>query len=54
MRAVNILAHSMGGLDARWLLTQIRPTNYTPLSLTTLSTPRQSDITFISRCLVLL
>lgn len=40
---INILAHSMGGLDARYLLTHIRPTEYTPLSLTTLATPHRGS-----------
>lgn len=33
-RGVNMLGHSMGGLDARHLITHIRPREYAPLSLT--------------------
>ncbi|TIA92326.1 hypothetical protein E3P99_00622 [Wallemia hederae] len=42
-REINFLAHSMGGLDCRHLLTHIRPTEYTPRSLTTISTPHRGS-----------
>ncbi|TFY65071.1 hypothetical protein EVJ58_g2209 [Rhodofomes roseus] len=38
-RGINFMAHSMGGLDCRHLISNIRPTEYTPLSLTTIATP---------------
>lgn len=40
---VNFLAHSMGGLDCRHLITHIRPTKYIPVSLTTLSCPHRGS-----------
>ncbi|KAF4576964.1 hypothetical protein EYR36_004948 [Pleurotus pulmonarius] len=42
-RGVNLLAHSMGGLDCRHLITHIKPTEYTPLSLTSVSTPHRGS-----------
>ncbi|KAH8918385.1 alpha/beta-hydrolase [Atractiella rhizophila] len=42
-KEVNLMAHSMGGLDCRHLLTHIRPKTYTPVSLTTLSTPHRGS-----------
>ncbi|KAJ7757049.1 Alpha/Beta hydrolase protein [Mycena metata] len=42
-RGVNFLAHSMGGLDCRHLITHIRPTDYVPLSLTSISTPHRGS-----------
>ncbi|KAG2009817.1 lipase 2 [Coprinopsis cinerea AmutBmut pab1-1] len=42
-RGVNMLAHSMGGLDCRHLITHGRPSEYTPLSLTTISTPHRGS-----------
>ncbi|KAM6494277.1 Alpha/Beta hydrolase fold [Amanita muscaria] len=42
-RGVNFLAHSMGGLDCRYLISHIKPTDYTPLSLTTISTPHRGS-----------
>lgn len=47
-REVNVLAHSMGGLDARYLLTHIRPDSYTPTSLTTLCTPHRCGRRFLT------
>ncbi|EJD51017.1 alpha/beta-hydrolase [Auricularia subglabra TFB-10046 SS5] len=49
-RAVNFMAHSMGGLDCRHLITHIRPSEYTPVSLTTISTPHQGS-PFMDWCL---
>ncbi|KAF9009321.1 alpha/beta-hydrolase [Hymenopellis radicata] len=42
-RGINFLAHSMGGLDCRHLITHVKPTEYTPLSLTTVSTPHRGS-----------
>ncbi|GLB38160.1 putative triacylglycerol lipase [Lyophyllum shimeji] len=42
-RAINFLAHSMGGLDCRHLITHIKPEVYAPLSLTTISTPHRGS-----------
>lgn len=42
-RAINFLAHSMGGLDCRHLISNIKPTEYTPLSLTTVATPHRGS-----------
>lgn len=42
-RDINFLAHSMGGLDCRHLLTHINPTDYKPRSLTTISTPHRGS-----------
>lgn len=40
---LNFVGHSMGGLDARYLFSHIKPTEYTPASLTTLSTPHRGS-----------
>lgn len=50
-RAINFLAHSMGGLDCRHLISNIKPTEYTPLSLTTVSTPHHGS-PFMDWCTV--
>ncbi|KAF9241090.1 alpha beta-hydrolase [Melanogaster broomeanus] len=42
-RGVNLMAHSMGGLDCRHLITHLRPTEYVPLSLTSISTPHRGS-----------
>lgn len=44
-KKLNFVAHSMGGLDVRHLLTHIRPRadEYTPVSLTTISTPHRGS-----------
>ncbi|KAG1715711.1 hypothetical protein ID866_1427, partial [Astraeus odoratus] len=42
-RGVNLMAHSMGGLDCRHLITHIQPTEYAPLSLTSISTPHRGS-----------
>ncbi|KAI0310018.1 hypothetical protein OF83DRAFT_924487 [Amylostereum chailletii] len=42
-RGVNLMAHSMGGLDGRHLITHIQPMEYTPLSLTTFATPHRGS-----------
>ncbi|KAG0336048.1 hypothetical protein BG004_008218, partial [Podila humilis] len=40
---VNFLAHSMGGLDCRYLISHIQDKNYNVQSLTTLSTPHRGS-----------
>ncbi|KAF9130530.1 hypothetical protein BGW39_002988 [Mortierella sp. 14UC] len=40
---VNFLAHSMGGLDCRYLISHIQDRNYEVKSLTTLSTPHRGS-----------
>lgn len=40
---VNFVAHSMGGLDCRYLISNIKPTSYTPVSLTTIGTPHHGS-----------
>ncbi|KAI8098948.1 Alpha/Beta hydrolase protein [Halteromyces radiatus] len=40
---VNFIAHSMGGLDCRYLLSHIHDRSYIPLSLTTVSTPHRGS-----------
>ncbi|KAJ7216575.1 Alpha/Beta hydrolase protein [Mycena pura] len=42
-RGVNFLAHSMGGLDCRHLISHIKPNEYVPLSLTSISTPHRGS-----------
>lgn len=46
---VNFVAHSMGGLDCRHLISRIQPTEYTPVSLTTVSTPHRGS-SFMDWC----
>ncbi|KAL0096121.1 Alpha/Beta hydrolase protein [Phycomyces blakesleeanus] len=40
---VNFVAHSMGGLDCRYLLSHIKDRPYRPRSLTTICTPHQGS-----------
>ncbi|KAK4685601.1 triacylglycerol lipase, partial [Tremellales sp. Uapishka_1] len=40
---VNLIGHSMGGLDCRYLISQIDPKKFTPISLTTISTPHRGS-----------
>lgn len=40
---LNFVGHSMGGLDARYLITHIKPREYTPVSLTTVATPHRGS-----------
>lgn len=42
-RDVNIVAHSMGGLDARWLISRIQPPEFRIKSLTTIATPHRGS-----------
>lgn len=41
--SVNIIAHSMGGLDSRYLISRIQPTSYRIASLTTIATPHRGS-----------
>lgn len=40
---LNLIAHSMGGLDCRFLISKIKNKNYKVLSLTTVSTPHRGS-----------
>jgi len=40
---VHLIAHSMGGLDCRYLITHIKPKSFKVLTLTTLSTPHRGS-----------
>lgn len=42
-RSVNLIGHSMGGLDARYLLSKLKPNTFKPLSLTTIATPHHGS-----------
>ena len=42
-RSVNIIAHSMGGLDARYLISRIQPPEFEVKSLTTVATPHRGS-----------
>lgn len=42
-KSVNIIAHSMGGLDSRYMISQLQPENVTVLSLTTVATPHRGS-----------
>lgn len=42
-RSVNIIAHSMGGLDARYMISRLKPENVEVLSLTTIATPHRGS-----------
>ena len=50
-KSINFIAHSMGGLDCRHLISHIKPTEYTPLSLTTIATPHRGS-PFMDWCTV--
>jgi triacylglycerol lipase len=50
-RGVNLMAHSMGGLDCRYLISKVRHEKYTPLLLTTISTPHYGS-PFMDWCAV--
>jgi triacylglycerol lipase len=50
-RGINFLAHSMGGLDCRHLISHISPKEYVPLSLTTIGTPHRGS-PFMDWCAV--
>ncbi|PSN67042.1 alpha/beta-hydrolase [Corynespora cassiicola Philippines] len=40
---VNIIAHSMGGLDSRYMISQLKPNDFNVLSLTTIATPHRGS-----------
>ncbi|OCF34680.1 triacylglycerol lipase [Kwoniella heveanensis BCC8398] len=42
-REVNLIGHSMGGLDCRYLISENRPKAFRPISLTTISTPHRGS-----------
>ena len=42
-KSVNIVAHSMGGLDARYMISRLKPANVEVLSLTTIATPHRGS-----------
>lgn len=42
-KSVNIIAHSMGGLDARYMISQLQPENVNVLSLTTIASPHRGS-----------
>ena len=41
--SVNIIAHSMGGLDARYMISRLQPASVTVKSLVTISTPHHGS-----------
>ncbi|KAG8720987.1 hypothetical protein FRC08_016457 [Ceratobasidium sp. 394] len=48
-QSINFIAHSMGGLDCRHLISRIQPAEYHPASLTTISTPHRGS-SFMDWC----
>lgn len=40
---VNIIAHSMGGLDSRYLISSLKPKSFKVMSLTTIATPHRGS-----------
>ena len=42
-KSVNIIAHSMGGLDARYMISQLNPPNVKVRSLTTVASPHRGS-----------
>lgn len=42
-KSVNIIAHSMGGLDARYMISRLKPPNVKVLSLTTVASPHRGS-----------
>ncbi|KAL5045097.1 hypothetical protein BDW71DRAFT_184823 [Aspergillus fruticulosus] len=42
-REVNIVAHSMSGLDSRYMITHLKPKEFKVLSLTTIATPHRGS-----------
>ena len=41
--SVNVVAHSMGGLDARYMISRLKPPNVNILSLTTIASPHRGS-----------
>lgn len=42
-RTVNLVGHSMGGLDCRYLISKLKPYNFKVASLTTIATPHRGS-----------
>ena len=42
-KSVNVVAHSMGGLDARYMISRLKPPNVDVLSLTTIASPHRGS-----------
>lgn len=42
-KSVNIIAHSMGGLDARYMISRLKPPNVRVRSLTTIASPHRGS-----------
>lgn len=42
-REINLIGHSMGGLDGRFLISRLQPTTFKVRSLTTISTPHRGS-----------
>lgn len=42
-KSVNIIAHSMGGLDSRYMISRLKPPNVNVLSLTTIASPHRGS-----------
>ena len=42
-KSVNVVAHSMGGLDARYMISRLKPPNVNVLSLTTVASPHRGS-----------
>jgi triacylglycerol lipase len=42
-KSVNIIAHSMGGLDTRYMISRLKPPNVRVLSLTTVASPHRGS-----------
>ena len=42
-REINLIGHSMGGLDCRYLVSKLSPTAFKPVSVTTISTPHRGS-----------
>ncbi|ORX36325.1 Alpha/Beta hydrolase protein [Kockovaella imperatae] len=42
-REVNLIGHSMGGLDCRYLISSLKPKNFVVSSLTTIATPHRGS-----------
>jgi len=49
-RNVNMIGHSMGGIDARYMISKLKPLDFEVLSLTTVATPHRGSA-FADYCL---